>query len=492
MIDWLFARAQTHPNHPFLLFHDGRQITFAEMNEQVATRAYQLAKQGIVAGDVIGLRINDQLEFVRSALAVMRLNATIVPLNLRLTASELAWQVENAGCKLVLRDGVFPIGDLQIQMVNVTKLPKLSGEVALTPYLKHKYQADSAFAIIHTSGTSGKPKGALLTFDNIRYSARASEHRLGVFPDDCWLCILPLYHIGGLSIIMRSLLYGTSVMLYPRFDVETINDLLTNQPVTLVSLVPTMLRRLIDAREGAWHDKLRLVLLGGAAPSQELVSTCIDLNIPVATTYGLSEASSQVATTLPTETIQKPKSVGKAVLYTSVRVADEKGETVPAGEVGEILVTGKTVFREYINAPEATAKTLINGELHTGDMGYVDADGDLFIVNRRSDLIVSGGENVYPAEVEAIIRKHPAVHEVVVVGVDDEEWGQKVACVIVLEDGMTVTETEISDYAKNQLAGYKRPRMMRFVDELPLTASGKIQRGEVREMMNKIGKTDIG
>ena len=159
--------------------------------------------------------------------------------------------------------------------------------------------------------------------------------------------------------------------------------------------------------------------------------------------------------------------------------------TVPVGEVGEILVTGKTVFREYINAPEATAKTLINGELHTGDMGYVDADGDLFIVNRRSDLIVSGGENVYPVEVEAVIRQHPAVHEVVVVGVDDEEWGQKVACVIVIEDGAQVTDAEISDYAKNQLAGYKRPRVMRFVNELPLTASGKIQRGEVKKMMNR-------
>ena len=300
MIDWLSERADTHADHPFLVLADEQHITFAEMNRQVAKRAYQLAKQGVEAGDFIGLHIHDQLAFVKNALAVLRLNATIVPLNLRLTKTELEWQVENAGCKLVLVDSDV-LDDVSVAVVDVNTLADVSDDSDVTPYYKGEYQPDSAFAVIHTSGTSGQPKGALLTFDNIRYSAEASKARLGVFADDCWLCILPLYHIGGLSIIMRSIMYGTRVMLYPRFDVGAINDRLTNYPITLVSLVPTMLRRLIDAREGAWNDSLRLVLLGGAAPSQELVSTCIALNIPVATTYGLSEASSQVATTLSAE-----------------------------------------------------------------------------------------------------------------------------------------------------------------------------------------------
>ena len=493
MQDWLSERAQTHPKHAFLRFPDRPHISFAEMNDLVAKRAFQLTQEGMQAGDMVGLRITDQLDFVQMALAVLRLNATIVPLNLRLTDAEIAWQIENAGCKFMVHDEGFSLQNESITRLVVSALPDETNQKDLqkqAPTDSQSYNGThggdvAPFAVIHTSGTSGKPKGAVLTFDNVYYSAKASKERLGVFPDDLWLCILPLYHVGGLSIIMRSILYGTSVMLYPRFEVDAINNILTDYPITLVSLVPTMLRRLIDARENEWNDKLRLVLLGGAAPSNELVQTCLELDIPVATTYGLSEASSQVATSVPEDTVRKPKSVGKAMPYTAIRVADEHGDTLPAGEVGEILVKGKTVFREYINNPDATAKTLVNGELHTGDMGYVDDDGDLFIVNRRSDLIVTGGENVYPAEVETVLRHHPAVHEAVVVGVDDEEWGQKVSCAIVVKNGMRLTEAEIVAYCNDHLAGYKRPRLIRFVDEFPLTASGKIQRGEVRKMMNR-------
>jgi len=242
-----------------------------------------------------------------------------------------------------------------------------------------------------------------------------------------------------------------------------------------------MLYRLLNA-EMTFPDSLRLVLLGGAAADSTLIERCQALNIPVAPTYGLSEACSQVATMLPDEAYRKPGSVGKPLTFTSVRIVGENGASLPTGEYGEVVISGSTVFAGYYNNPEATAKTLRNGELYTGDIGYLDEDGDLWLVQRRSDLIVSGGENIYPAEIERVLREHPAVAEVCVVGIPNPEWGQQVAAAIVLKTNAQVTSEELMLFSRQHLAGYKQPRLIKFVDSLPQTASGKIQRGKVLEI----------
>ena len=245
---------------------------------------------------------------------------------------------------------------------------------------------------------------------------------------------------------------------------------------TQMSLVPTQLYRMLEAGFSP-PPSLRLILLGGAAATPELVARCIENNLPIALTYGLTECASQVATTTPDQVRAKPGSVGKPLNGTTVRIVDEQGHDVPAGEYGEVVVRGRTVMKGYLGQPPT------NSEFHTGDIGYLDADGDLWIVQRRSDLIVSGGENVYPSEVEVVLRRHPAVEDACVVGLPDSEWGQRVAAMVALRKGQTLSEAALIAFSRERMAGYKQPRKIVFVDELPQTASGKVQRAKVRELL---------
>jgi O-succinylbenzoic acid--CoA ligase len=243
-----------------------------------------------------------------------------------------------------------------------------------------------------------------------------------------------------------------------------------------------MLVQLLHARVTEWNPSLRLVLLGGAAAKRDILEQCVAQGIPVATTYGLTEAASQVTTALPEDVIRKPDSVGKPLLFTSVQIVDEYGQPVSPGTLGEVCVSGLMVFAGYYGDPAATERALSSGWLNTGDIGYLDDEGDLHIVSRRSDLIVTGGENVYPAEVEGVIRRHIAVKDAAIVGIDDAEWGQRVAAAVVLVDGSRTTEADLIAYCREHLAGYKLPRVIRFVESLPQTTSGKIQRAAVREL----------
>ena len=482
MMDWLTARVMATPEKTFLHIDDER-LPYAEVNRLVAACAAVMRDRGIEPGDKVAILMPSGPACVVTVLALMRLGAVFVPLNSRLTTSELAWQIENADCRMVITQAETSARLRGID-VNVLEFPS-------TIELVSASDADSIgavdlhadCAIIHTSGTTGRPKAAVLTYGNFYHSAMASAYRLGVLPDDRWLCILPLYHVGGLSIILRSLLYGTGVELMSstRFDVEAVNHLLSEKPISIVSLVPTMLGRLLDAKALTWNARLRWILLGGEAAPAALIDRCLAAEIPVAASYGLSEASSQVATALPDLLRIKPGSVGKPVLFTRLRIVDDAGRDVAEGTPGEVIVQGPTVMREYYNDAAATGGALKDGWLHTGDIGFLDSDGDLHILQRRADLIVSGGENVYPAEVENVLRLHPAVAETIVFGIADAHWGQGVAAVIELRAAASVSAEEIMDFSRERLAAYKVPRMIAFVDSLPRTASGKIQRREAQQ-----------
>jgi len=275
------------------------------------------------------------------------------------------------------------------------------------------------------------------------------------------------------------MLYGITPVLQRRFDVGGVGDGMAAYRVTLISLVPTMLYRLL-AGGVDFPASVRLILLGGAAATSGLMDRALGAGLPVAPTYGLTEACSQVATALPAAARTKPGSVGKALMLSSVRVVGVDGETVASGEYGEVVVRGPTVMRGYYGDRGATERVLRGGELYTGDIGYMDNDGDLWLVQRRSDLIVSGGENVYPAEVEAMLLAHPGVAAVCVVGVAHPEWGQQVAAAVVREVGASVTEAGLMAFGRDRLGGYKLPRRVVFVEALPQTASGKVQRAGVR------------
>ena len=525
-LDWLALRAASSPDHIALI--DGeRRWRYAELNEWAADMAGRLRSAGVQAGDHVAVLMPNRPAYVCAVHALARLEAVLVPLNARLTSGELRWQMDRADCAFLLcsreTQGVgLQIADCKLQIpqsqsaicdlqsaiesgsergagvrrilsVDRTEQPGVEALDDLPARAAgfrrgRRVDLDAVQCIIFTSGTTGRPKGAMLTYRNHLASATASAFRLGTLPGDRWLACMPLYHVGGLAIVLRCCLYGTTLVLHDGFDPVAVNSALDTDAVTLISLVPTMLRRLLEARgERPFPESLRCVLLGGAAAPATLVERSLALGVPVATTYGLTEAASQVATATPDQVRRKAGSfsagaghfVGRPLMFSRVRIAGADDHDQPPGEIGNIEVRGPTVMAGYHRRPEATREALRKGWLRTGDMGYLDADGDLWVVQRRADLIVTGGENVYPAEVERVILEHPGVEAACVIGVEDEEWGQRVVAVVVAADGADLTDAELAAFCRGRLAGYKQPRVYRFVTSLPQTASGKVQRNAV-------------
>jgi O-succinylbenzoic acid--CoA ligase len=496
MMDWLGQQARVS-GRKVALVEGERQWSYAELNGLVDRLAGRLGAAGVGAGMHVAVLMPNRVEYVCLIHGLARLGAVLVPLNIRLTGTELKWQVEQAGCAVVVCSQETERQAVALAAPERTVLsvdsPQAREAKALSDFADggaaHRQQGpfslDQLQGIVYTSGTTGQPKGAMLSYGNHFWSATASAFRLGTAPDDRWLVCMPLYHVGGMAIILRCCLYGTAVVLQHGFDPEAVGQALKDQGVTLISVVPTMLHRLLEtAPDALVSAKLRCILIGGAAANPDLVEQCLALGLPVAASYGLTEAASQVATAFSAQIGNKPGCVGKPLMFSSVRIAAEDGQSLPAGAIGEIVVQGPTVMQEYYQQPEATARALRQGELYTGDMGYLDEAGDLWVVQRRADLIVSGGENVYPAEVEQALQRHPAVKDVCVVGLEDAEWGQVVVAAVVLAGGATLTAAELIAFGRERLAGYKQPRQIRFVEALPRTASGKIRRDEVRALFS--------
>ena len=485
MEDWLSARKKASPD-ALALISGTEQWTYAELNEYVENCCAWLIAH-IQPGRHVGVLLHNSPTYIYLVHALARLGAVLVPLNTRLAVHELQWQIDRADCQfLIYSDQTAE----SAQLINNKKLELIYVEDLLKRYKGPRKEGNHAFdlsnmqAIIFTSGTTGKPKGATLTYANHFWSATGSAFKLGVQQNDRWLSCLPLYHVGGLAVIFRSCLYGITIVQHERFDVAAISASLDTQEITLISLVPTMVYRLLDHRQGRpWPSNLRHLLLGGAPASLDLLDRCRALNIPISATYGLTEAASQVATSLPDQTLQKPGSVGKPLLFSSVKIIDESGTPVPSGQVGEIVVTGPTIMTGYYNDPQATAETLRHNQLFTGDIGYLDEEGDLWVKERRNNIIITGGENVYPAEIESVFNLHPDIDSSCIVGIPDKEWGQRVAAMIVLKNVRSLTPDEIIAYGRQHLAGYKVPRLIHIVDQLPQTASGKINRQLVRDSL---------
>lgn len=493
--DWLRLRAARTPNACALHIGD-ESWTFGELDVLVDRFGHALARHNINRGTHCALLLPNSLGYVVALLALARLGAVAVPLNSRLTASEVAWQLTKSGATSLVHGSSFKDLARRAAPDSVTlSLPEdTAGLVLWLSSVESPRRAeasnhgvDSLQGIIFTSGTSGRPKGAMLTFANHYWSAIASADRIGVRDDDIWLSVLPLYHVGGQAILFRSVVYGTAMEVHSGFDTHTVLDSLRYRRASLLSLVPTMLDRLLRAgltRRDA--PTLRLILLGGAAAPASLLDAATDAGLPVATTYGLTEAASQVATAMPEQLTTKPGSVGRPLARTRITICGEDGQPHPNGTIGEIVVTGPTVMRGYYDDVPATAAALRTDGFHTGDLGYLDDDGDLWVVARRSDLILSGGENVYPAEVEGVLCLHDAVAQVCVVGIADNEWGARVAAAVQVRPGMGLTADDLDAFARQHLAGYKVPRLIAFVKEMPLTGSGKIDRAGVVALLEEV------
>jgi len=455
--------------------------TYRELHDDVQTIAGQLAAAGVQRGDRVTVLMETRPAFVRLVFACARLGAVLVPLNARLATPELRAQAESVSpvvciCERDTEDTAVDLGPMPVLSVDTGG--EAESLVARDP--TEFEAADLAWAdtraVLFTSGTTGDPKPVRLTYGNFAASAVASAFRLGVLPDDRWLCPLSLYHMGGLSVVLRSALYGTTAVLTRGFDAESVGTALADYDCTGVSLVPTMLKRLLDERPEGLPDSLRFALVGGAPTPPDLVERAVDVGVPVCPTYGATETTSQVATLGPGEARHNPESVGRPLLGTEVTIVDDDGEPLPTGETGEIVVSGPTVTPGYL-AGAATDERFGPHGLRTGDHGHLDDDGFLYVGGRQTDRIVTGGENVHPEEVAGVLRSHPGVADVAVVGVPDEEWGERVGALVVpVDEPGDLSQAALRAFCEDRLAGYKHPRTIRFVAELPRTPSGTVDR----------------
>jgi o-succinylbenzoate---CoA ligase len=437
--NWLSQRAETSPERCALIA-DGAQLTYAELEREATATARRLAAKGVRRGATVALALRPGLDHVVLLHALMKLGAIAYPVNTRLSDAEMAAELERAGPALL-----------------VGASPDLGMTEADLPLLG-EHDLGAVHCRILTSGTSGGPRPVELTYGNHLFSAVGSAFNLGVEPTDRWLCCLPLFHIGGLSIVMRSVIYGTAAVVHDGFDVDRVSSALVGDGVTVISVVATPLARLLEA--GVDLLPLRAVMVGGGPVPEDVVAEAIGRGATVVQTYGLTEAASQVTTLSPGDAGRKLGSAGRPLLTTHVRIRD-----------GEIIVQGPTV------APGTVDE---DGWLHTGDLGTIDEEGFLYVTDRLGDVIVTGGENVIPGGVEEVLQRHPEVAEAAAVGRSDPEWQEAVTAVVVLRDGAEVGPEELRSHCAARLAAYKVPKHIEFTSELPRTASGKLRRRELR------------
>ncbi|QIB78464.1 o-succinylbenzoate--CoA ligase [Haloferax volcanii] len=492
MRDWLSHRVAATPDRQALIHAaTGDSWTFRELDALVDETAGQLAALGVKAGDHLGVVLTPGIDYVRLIHAATRLGAVLVPLSDRLTADEIARNVELADVTTLVcgesTESTAVEATTDVPVVSVDD-PRWEGVINLSSIAPKRvepagWSLSETMLLLFTSGTTGTPKAVKLTMGNLLANAVAGAFRLGVSRDDRWLVTLSLHHMGGIGPILRGPLYGTTVVLREGFDAGGAADDIGKYDVTGVSLVPTMLTRMLDSR-GTLSDSLRVVLLGGAPAPDELIERCRNYSVPVHPTYGMTETASQVATATPREAFDDVGTVGRPLYFTDLRVVDEGGTPVEPGTPGELVVSGPTVSPGYYRNPEATADAFSDAGLRTGDIGYRDDDGLLYVLNRKDDRIITGGENVDPGEVAAVLRDHPDVDDATVLGVPDAEWGERVAALVVPADPENPPDDEdLDDFCRERLAGFKCPRLVATADELPRTVSGTVDREAVRERL---------
>ena len=489
--NWLKKRAELSPDR-IAVIEGENEHTFVNLLDDVKVMISKISALGLNKGDHVALAISNRYVSVVMIHAMQSLGIIMVLLNTRLTAREMIWQIENSNSKLFIYDEVFSnkisqaksIG-LSINALTIKDLMELS--LAFNQEnLLNEFDLDDVHSIIYTSGTTGNPKGVMLTNGNHWWSATGSALNLGLDIQDRWLACLPLFHVSGLSILMRSVIYGMTIILHEGFDAKKVNQAIEKQKVTIVSVVSIMLQKMLDELgEQRYPQSLRCVLLGGGPAPKPILEESRVKNIPVFQTYGMTETASQIVTLAPEYMLNKVGSAGKPLFPSQLRIEKDKQEAEP-NEVGEIVVKGPNVTAGYYQRTDKTLETIQNGWLYTGDLGYVDEDGFLFVIDRRTDLIISGGENIYPAEIESVLIGHSAVKEAGVIGAPHDQWGQAPIAFIVTNSDKVVSEQELKEHCEKYLARYKIPKKFYTMDQLPRNAANKLVRRKLHEIMSNV------
>ncbi len=498
LLDMLAAGAGRVPHRPAFVFRD-RRLSYAELQGQAWRIGGLLQALGVRRGDRVVLMLPNTPEFGVGYFGVLAAGATVVPLNPLLKAEEVRYVLEDSGATAMVCIGMtYPVlqagrSDLgQAIPALVLDAPTVSLEVgdvvAVTAttvpqgLASPEVEVEDVAACLYTSGTTGRPKGAMLTHRNLLANIQSFREILHVTEEDVFLTVLPLFHAFAATVMfLEPLSLGATIVVEPRFAPDLVLKAIADQRVTLFAGVPTMFAVLASVpRPAADFSAWRLCISGGAPlPPSVLEGFEAKYGVRIYEGYGPTECS-PVLTVNPPLGVRKVGSVGPAIPQVELRVVDDKGAPLPPGQVGEIAARGPNVMKGYLHRPEETAEVLRDGWYHTGDLGRADEDGYYYIVDRKTDLILVGGLNVYPREVELALASHPAVTEVAVIGVPDPVRGEVPRAFVVLRDGQQAGRQELFEWCRQRLAGYKVPRAIDVVPDLPKTVTGKILKTQLR------------
>ncbi|MEQ6377614.1 o-succinylbenzoate--CoA ligase [Bacillaceae bacterium S4-13-56] len=486
MPHWLNKRAHLSPNKVAIDTPNGDSLTFNQWKELSQTYARKFSSISIKEGDKVGILYKNSLDVPILLYALSYIGAVGVLLNVRLTIREFVYQLEDAHVNhLIHMDDMKPtIDEIKGHLPYLKTWTKEDmHQLEDKPYpLKESLNLSSTFTLMYTSGTTGFPKGVPLSYGNHWWSAIGSALNLGIHEEDCWLAVLPLFHVGGLSVIHKSVIYGMSIRLYEGYDTKMVANELRKGEITIMSVVTMMVQQLIEEENPeTFSSNLRCMLLGGGPAPQHLLEQGKSLGVPIFQSYGMTETASQMVTLSPEDSLRKIGSAGKPLFPGELKIVKNNRSAHP-NEVGEIHVRGPMVMNSYLGREHERSE---DGWLSTGDLGYIDDEGYLYVKDRQKDVIISGGENIYPAEIEHVLIQHPAVKEVAVVGHSDKKWGQVPVAFVVVKNAFS--QEELYEFCKKELASYKVPKRYYSISTLPRTASNKIQRHKLIELLEKEG-----
>lgn len=459
---------------------NGKIITYGMLNECIERYRSYFDKIGIKPGDYVGLYYNNSPEFIYSYFAVSKMGGVIVPFNRMLTPSEVEYIANDTNMKHIITMKNIGITTKYTQII----LPDVISEIMkteITELVKINRSEDDINTIIYTSGTTGKPKGAMLTHKNLISNAKSVIEHFPMNEDDVHLCVLPMFHSFAWTVNVAAALHsGASIVIEDSFAPKNIIRDIISEKVTIVTGVPAMFSYYLSLGEKSDFASVRIFISGGDSLPVEVLERFEDkFNKKIYEGYGLSETSPVVTINPINET--RPGSIGLPVPNVSVKIVDNNGKTLDTKETGEILVKGPNVMKGYKNLPEETKKTIVDEWLHTGDIGYIDEDGYIYIVDRIKDIIIVGGMNIYPREIEELIYQYGGILEAAVVGVQDDTRGEIPFAYIVVKNKETFDLNGLKLFLRNNLAKFKRPKKILIMDQLPKNATGKIMKRKLRD-----------